>query len=98
MTDNRNRLFTRGSWLETSRTAEILRAETTGGVLLIIAAVIAVVLANSPWQEAYESVRDFRVGPSSLHLDLSIGAWASDGLLAIFFFVAGLEQIGRAHV
>ena len=91
MTDNRNRLFTRGSWLETSRTAEILRAETTGGVLLIIAAVIAVVLANSPWQEAYESVRDFRVGPSSLHLDLSIGAWASDGLLAIFFFVAGLE-------
>lgn len=91
MTDTRNRLFTRGSWLETSRTAEILRAETTGGVLLIIAAIIAVVLANSPWQDAYEAVRDFRVGPESLHLDLTIGAWAADGLLAIFFFVAGLE-------
>ncbi|EGD44551.1 Na+/H+ antiporter NhaA [Nocardioides sp. WG-D5] len=91
MTDTRNRLFTRGSWLETSRTAEILRAETTGGILLIIAAVIAVVLANSPLQDAYEALRDFRVGPAALHLDLSIGAWAADGLLAIFFFVAGLE-------
>ncbi|MFE6648395.1 Na+/H+ antiporter NhaA [Nocardioides sp. NPDC057772] len=91
MTDTRNRLFTRGSWLETSRTAEILRAETTGGILLIIAAVIAVILANSPLQEAYEAVRDYRIGPHALHLDLTIGAWAADGLLAIFFFVAGLE-------
>ncbi len=91
MTDNRNRLFTRGSWLETSRTAEILRAETTGGILLIIGAVVAVILANSPWRDAYEAMRDFRIGPAALHLDLSIGAWAADGLLAIFFFVAGLE-------
>jgi len=36
-------------------------------------------------------VRDARFGPSSLHLDLTVGAWAADGLLAIFFFVAGLE-------
>jgi len=91
VTDNRNRLFTRGSWLETSRTADILRAETTGGILLIVGAVIAVILANSPWRDAYEAVRDFRIGPAALHLDLSIGAWAADGLLAIFFFVAGLE-------
>jgi NhaA family Na+:H+ antiporter len=91
VSDNRNRLFTRGSWLETSRTAEILRAETTGGVLLIIAAIIAVGLANSPLQETYEAVRDYRIGPHALHLDLTIGAWAADGLLAIFFFVVGLE-------
>lgn len=91
MTDTRNRLFTRGSWLETSRTAEILRAETTGGILLIIGAVIAVILANSPLQDAYEAVRDYRIGPHALHLDLTIGTWAADGLLAIFFFVAGLE-------
>ena len=58
MTDTRNRLFTRGSWLETSRTAEILRAETTGGVLLIIAAIIAVILANSPWQIGRASCRE----------------------------------------
>ena len=31
------------------------------------------------------------VGPSALHLDLSLGTWAADGLLAIFFFVVGLE-------
>lgn len=85
------RLFTRGSFLEHSRVSEILRAETTGGVLLIVGAVVALVWANSPWSEAYESLRDVTVGPSALHLDLSLGTWAADGLLAIFFFVAGLE-------
>ena len=39
----------------------------------------------------YESVRDFTFGIPALHLELSIGAWAADGLLAIFFFVVGLE-------
>jgi Na+:H+ antiporter, NhaA family len=39
----------------------------------------------------YASVRDAVVGPASLHLDLSLGQWAADGLLAILFFVAGLE-------
>ena len=55
------------------------------------AAAIALVWANSPWGEAYEALRDTRVGPASLHLDLTLGTWAADGLLAIFFFVAGLE-------
>ncbi len=85
------RLFTRGSFLESSRTAEILRAETTGGLLLIGAAAVALVWANSPWQDAYYRIRDTVVGPHALHLDLTIGGWAADGLLAIFFFVAGLE-------
>ncbi|MBA2955395.1 Na+/H+ antiporter NhaA [Nocardioides sp. MAH-18] len=86
-----SRLFSRGSWLETSRTAEVLRAETTGGLLLIVAAVVALVWANSPWHASYADLRDLVVGPEALHLDLSLGAWAADGLLAIFFFVAGLE-------
>ena len=85
------RLFARGSFLESSRVAEILRAETTGGMLLIAGAVIAIVWANTPWVDAYTGLRDHTVGPASLHLDLSLGTWASDGLLAIFFFVAGLE-------
>ncbi|MEP9362576.1 Na+/H+ antiporter NhaA [Nocardioides sp. CN2-186] len=88
---HQSRLFARGSWLETSRTAEILRAETTGGLLLIMAAGTALVWANSPWRDAYFTLRDTVVGPHALHLDLSIGGWAADGLLAIFFFVAGLE-------
>ncbi|HYO36470.1 MAG TPA: Na+/H+ antiporter NhaA, partial [Geodermatophilus sp.] len=85
------RLFGRGSWPEASRIAAILRKETVGGVLLIIGAAAALVWANSPWAAAYEAIRDTRVGPSALHLDLTLGTWAADGLLAIFFFVAGLE-------
>ena len=47
--------------------------------------------ANSPWHDGYFAIRDRVVGPEALHLDLTIGGWAADGLLAIFFFVAGLE-------
>ena len=83
------RLFGRGSWPEASRIADILRQETIGGALLIGAAVIALVAANAG--DAYADVRDTVVGPSALHLDLSLGTWAADGLLAIFFFIAGLE-------
>jgi NhaA family Na+:H+ antiporter len=84
-------LLSRGSWAETARIADILRKETVGGALLLAAAAVALVWANSPWGAAYETLRDTRVGPASLHLDLTLGTWAADGLLAIFFFVAGLE-------
>ena len=85
------RLFSRGSFLESSRVAEVLRAETTGGLLLIAGALVAIVWANTTWSGAYFDLRDLRVGPEALHLDLSLGTWAADGLLAIFFFVVGLE-------
>jgi Na+:H+ antiporter, NhaA family len=85
------RLFSRAAVPEAARVAEVLRAETAGGVLLIVGAVLALVWANSPWSSAYAALRDLRIGPAALHLDLSLGAWAADGLLAIFFFVAGLE-------
>ena len=84
-------LLGRGSWSETKRIADILRRETVGGALLLAAAAVALVWANSPWGGSYEALRDLRVGPASLHLDLTLGTWAADGLLAIFFFVAGLE-------
>ena len=84
-------LLGRGSWSETRRIADILRKETVGGALLLVAAAVALVWANSPWGAAYETLRDTEVGPAALHLDLSLGTWAADGLLAIFFFVAGLE-------
>ena len=85
------RLFSRGSYPEATRIAAILRKETIGGALLLVGTVIALVWANSPWAESYEALRDTRVGPESLHLDLTLGTWAADGLLAIFFFVVGLE-------
>jgi NhaA family Na+:H+ antiporter len=84
-------LFSRGSWPEASRVAELLRRETVGGALLLAATVLALAWANSPWAAGYAALRDTTVGPHALHLDLTLGAWAGDGLLAIFFFVAGLE-------
>ena len=88
---NERRFLDRGSWPEASRIAEILRKETVGGALLLVAAVLALAWANSPWSHAYADVRDATFGISSLHLELSAGQWAADGLLAVFFFVAGLE-------
>ncbi|HEX7536447.1 MAG TPA: Na+/H+ antiporter NhaA [Dermatophilaceae bacterium] len=85
------RLLARGSWPETARIADVLRRETVGGALLLAAAVAALVWANSPWSAAYFTLGEVQVGPQSLHLRLTLVAWASDGLLAIFFFVAGLE-------
>ena len=84
-------LFGRGSWSETRRIADILRKETVGGALLLAAAAVALIWANSPWGDVYAALRDTEVGPASLHLHLTLGTWAADGLLAIFFFVAGLE-------
>jgi NhaA family Na+:H+ antiporter len=86
-----SRLFDRGTWAEASRIADVLRKETIGGILLFAGAVLALGWANSPWADSYESLRQLRVGPAPLHLDLTLSAWAADGLLAIFFFVAGLE-------
>ncbi len=91
MTTTSPRLFGRGSWTEACRIASVMRRETVGGALLLAAAAVALVWANSPWGQAYETLRDTRVGPAYLHLDLTLGTWAADGLLAIFFFVAGLE-------
>lgn len=68
-----------------------LRTETTGGLVLLAAAVVALVWANSPWSGTYEQIRDFHFGIPALGLDLSVGHWTADGLLAIFFLVAGIE-------
>jgi NhaA family Na+:H+ antiporter len=84
-------LFSRGSWREAERAADLLRRETVGGALLLVATIVALVWANSPWADGYASLRDAQFGPDALHLRLTTGQWAADGLLAIFFFVAGLE-------
>lgn len=65
--------------------------ETVGGLLLLGAAVIALAWANSPWADSYSAISSFKAGPQSLHLHLSLSTWAADGLLAIFFFVVGVE-------
>ncbi len=87
----RPRLFAATGAREAGRLAEVLRRETVGGALLVLAAVAAIVWINSPAGDSYTTLRDTTIGPGALHLDLSLGTWAADGLLAIFFFVAGLE-------
>ncbi|MFH8493621.1 Na+/H+ antiporter NhaA [Streptomyces coeruleorubidus] len=77
---------------ERTYVADALRTETVGGVLLLAAAVTALLWANIPaLHNSYESVSHFHFGPAALGLDLSVAHWAADGLLAVFFFVAGIE-------
>ncbi|WP_226532071.1 Na+/H+ antiporter NhaA [Microbacterium paraoxydans] len=84
-------VFPSSSRDESRRIGEILRKETVGGILLVSLAAIALLWANSPWAESYFALRDFEIGYEPWHLRLSLGAWAADGLLAIFFFLVGLE-------
>ena len=71
---------------------EFLRRETTGGQLLLAATAIALLWANLA-EDSYASFWSTQaaLGPDWLHLDLTFGDWAADGLLAIFFLVAGVE-------
>ncbi|QNP68252.1 Na+/H+ antiporter NhaA [Streptomyces roseirectus] len=78
-------------WPERARVARALRTETVGGLVLLAAAVVALVWANTPWSGAYEEIRDFHFGIPALGLDLSVEHWTADGLLAVFFLVAGIE-------
>ena len=82
--------FPRPPLRERLRLADALRTETVGGVLLLVAAVAALIWANTA-AGSYAAVRDFHFGPAALGLDLSVGHWAADGLLAVFLFVAGVE-------
>lgn len=78
-------------WPERVQVARALRAETVGGLVLLAAAAVALAWANSPWGGAYEKLQDFRFGISGLGLDLSVQHWTADGLLTVFFLVAGIE-------
>ncbi|MEH0824198.1 MULTISPECIES: Na+/H+ antiporter NhaA [unclassified Micromonospora] len=84
-------LVGRGTWPEVRRIGAILRTDTVGGALLLVAAILAIIWATTPWHDTYHQLREFQVGPASLHLDLTLGQWAAEGLLAIFFFVASLK-------
>ncbi|MGP0222664.1 MULTISPECIES: Na+/H+ antiporter NhaA [unclassified Paenarthrobacter] len=86
-----SKIFARSSYPEYRRILAILRTETVGGALLLAATVVALVWANSPAAGSYFGLRDLKAGYEPWHLDLSLGHWASDGLLAVFFFLAGLE-------
>lgn len=94
----RQRLFARLTPGGETNLLDTLRTEKAGGALLLVGTLAALLWANSPWSPAYRTVRDTVVGPAALHLDLSLAQWSADGLLAIFFFVVGLELKREAVV
>ena len=75
-----------GRWL-----AKALKDETFGGILLLAAAALAMIVANSYFSLGYSDLLGRNLSIGFLDLDMSILHWISDGLLAIFFLVAGLE-------
>jgi len=83
------KLFQTPSLREQRWVTRFLARETVGGSFLLIAVVAALVAANSGLRDGYRSFLDFHFGVSALNL--SVSEWASEGLLAIFFLVAGLE-------
>lgn len=73
------------------RLRAFLQSETTGGALLIGAAIIGLLLANGPLSEPFHAIATTKIGIDALHLNLTIQQWTADALLAIFFFVIGCE-------
>ncbi len=72
---------------------DFLAGEAAGGVLLILAAVAALLVANSGWGEGYEHLLDAPLGPALVpgHGPMTAHLWINDGLMAIFFLLVGLE-------
>ncbi|MCU1369148.1 MAG: Na+/H+ antiporter NhaA [Ilumatobacteraceae bacterium] len=70
-----------------------LAVEAAGGILLVAATVVALVWANSPWRESYEQLvhTHLSIAAGSFHIDESLQHVVNDGLMALFFFVVGLE-------
>ncbi len=73
---------------ESTFIGRLLRQEAIGGAIVLAAAAVAVLWANSPFADAYESLRHW-VPFAAIGLDLE--HWAADGALTLFFFIAGLE-------
>src|SRR3954469_18808576 len=73
--------------------ARFFNSEATGSILLLICAISAVIWANSPWSGLYFRLLDSKIGFTwnDSKFALSWGHWINDGLMALFFFVVGLE-------
>ncbi|MDQ3238162.1 MAG: Na+/H+ antiporter NhaA [Actinomycetota bacterium] len=72
---------------------QFVRSESTGGVTLIFASILAFAWANSPWAPGYFALREitFGVGLGDWSLEKPLLLWVNDGLMAFFFFLVGLE-------
>lgn len=73
--------------------SRFLRTESAGGIVLIVCSIIAVVWANSAWAESYHHLWETELGfdVGGWGLRYSLHHWINDGLMAVFFFLVGLE-------
>jgi NhaA family Na+:H+ antiporter len=78
-------LFKTLVWRPLQRILDFMSGSAVGGLVLMATAALAMVVANSPWADAYEGFLRAQLGPlSALH-------WINDGLMAVFFLLVGLE-------
>lgn len=72
---------------------KFVKIESFSGILLFGATIIALIWANSPWRESYEALWQYKIGfvTEDLKLNKPLILWINDGLMAIFFFLIGLE-------
>ncbi|HEX9659635.1 MAG TPA: Na+/H+ antiporter NhaA, partial [Rhodothermales bacterium] len=82
---------------------EFLQLEAAGGLILMAAAVVALIIANSPLAEYYAAVLvlPFQVSIGSLGIDKPLLLWINDGLMAVFFFLVGMElkrEVAEGHL
>lgn len=99
MTPKTRRPFLAAHWSETSMSGifrpiqRFIHTSAAGGIVLMVATVLALGLANSPFADAYDAVLQTHIAVSigAFHLDESVLHWINDGLMAIFFFLVGLE-------
>src|SRR5690606_21559369 len=70
-----------------------LATESGSATILVVATVIALLWSNSPWSQTYEAIwatdASLRIGTIGIEMDLA--HWINDGLMAVFFFVVGME-------
>lgn len=92
MTTNRtNRLPTTGRIA--AAVTRFLQIEAAGGIVLLAAAIIAIAWANSPWSDSYHELlhKDLSLTINTFVLELTLHGAINDGLMAVFFFLVGIE-------
>ncbi|QYZ66587.1 MAG: Na(+)/H(+) antiporter NhaA [Gammaproteobacteria bacterium (ex Lamellibrachia satsuma)] len=72
---------------------EFIHRQTTSGILLMVCAIAAIILANTHWNESYHHILQstLTVGLEGFQLSKSLHHWINDGLMVLFFLVVGLE-------
>ncbi|RXF71022.1 Na+/H+ antiporter NhaA [Arcticibacter tournemirensis] len=72
---------------------DFLRSGQIGGIILMLAVIISLIIANSPWREGFTHILEFQIGKNvgNVQLRYPLELWINDGLMAVFFLLVGLE-------